>query len=167
MELFILRHGLAVEPGTPGFESDFDRPLIPKGKRQLRQSCAALRKMELNFDQILSSPHIRAKETAEIVAAELKLKKRLQFSEHLKPGGNYRKLVLEICPPKPTPKSILLVGHEPDLSQLISLLLTGKPDGGFALKKGGVAKLQVETLRAGQCATLAWLLTPKLMQRMI
>lgn len=166
MELFILRHGIAVEPGTPGFENDFERPLIPKGKRQLHESCVALRKMKLKFDLILSSPLTRAKETAEIVAAELRQKKRLQFSRHLQPRGDFKKLILDIRHAKPASKSVLLVGHEPDLSELISLLVTDEAGGGFALKKGGLAKLEVEKLRAGRCATLAWLLTPKLMKIM-
>jgi phosphohistidine phosphatase len=166
MELFILRHGIAVERGTSGYKNDFDRPLTPKGKRQLRQSCGALRKMKLKFDLILSSPLVRARETAEIVATELKSKKRLRFSEHLRPGGSFHKLILDVCQSKPAPENVLLVGHEPDLSELISLLVSGKSHGGFALKKGGLAKLEVEHLRAGQCATLAWLLTPKLLKKL-
>lgn len=64
------------------------------------------------------------------------------------------------------PENLLLVGHEPDLSKLISLLVAGKIGPGFALKKAGLAKLEVESLRAGQCATLAWLLTPTQMNLM-
>jgi phosphohistidine phosphatase len=167
MELFLLRHGPAVERGTPGFENDFARPLTAKGKRQLRQSCAALRMMKLKWDLILASPLVRARQTAEIVAAELKVKKRLCFSHHLQPGGNPKQLVAELNRLKPAPKTILLVGHEPDLSELISLLVTGKTGAGFALKKGGLAKLEAETLSADKCATLAWLLTPKQMKWMV
>ena len=79
MNLYILRHGIAVEPGSPGYKSDSERPLIPKGERRLRSAAAAMRKLELSFDLILSSPFIRAKQTAEIVAGELKLKKRIDF----------------------------------------------------------------------------------------
>ena len=61
---------------------------------------------------------------------------------------------------------MLLVGHEPDLSNLISLLVTGSRDAGFTLKKAGVAKLEVEKLCAGKCAALAWLLTPAQMKLM-
>ena len=71
MNIFILRHGIAVEQGTKGFERDADRPLTAKGKRQLRKSAAAMGRMKLRFDLILSSPYERAKRTAEIVAEEL------------------------------------------------------------------------------------------------
>jgi len=68
MELYLLRHGLAVERGTTGFENDSARPLTPKGRRQLRQIAAAMKRLNLRCDLILSSPFRRAKQTAEIVA---------------------------------------------------------------------------------------------------
>jgi phosphohistidine phosphatase len=166
MNLFLLRHGIAVERGDLDFANDDARPLTPKGKRQLRQAAAALRALELRFDAILSSPLVRARQTAEIVAAELKLQKRLAFADELKPGGSAKKLVQKIAALKPPPENILLVGHEPDFSELISLLVTGATGAGFALKKGGLAKLEIEKLRAGKCATLAWLLTPAQMKLM-
>lgn len=157
MEIFLLRHGRAVERGTPGFESDALRPLTAEGCRRLRAACPALRKMK--WDLILSSPLVRARQTAEIVAKELKLRPPA-CSEHLRPGGSRTKLVAELSARKRPPEKILLVGHEPDLSNLISWLVTGKAGGGFVLKKGGLAKLRAESLRAGRCAVLAWLLTP-------
>ena len=61
MELYFLRHGIAVERGTPGYKDDSARPLTPKGRRQLKKISTALRRMELEFDLILSSPLVRAK----------------------------------------------------------------------------------------------------------
>jgi len=160
MELFLLRHGLAAERGTPGFANDADRPLTPQGRRQLRKIAAAMRQMELSFDAILSSPFLRARQTAEIVGKELKLKKRLAFADELQPGGNEKKLIQRLATLKPPPENVLLVGHEPDLSNMISWFVTGATGAGFALKKGGLAKLEIKKLRACKCATLAWLLTP-------
>jgi phosphohistidine phosphatase len=167
VNLFLLRHGLAAERGAPGFTNDAGRPLTPKGRRQLRKISAALKQMDLQLDLIFSSPFLRAKQTAEIVAAGLKLKKRLKFSNALAPGGNAAILFRQLERMKPLPENLLLVGHEPDLSRLISLLVTGRTDAGFALKKGGLCKLEVEKLHAGKCATLAWLLTPKQMKLMV
>jgi phosphohistidine phosphatase len=166
MEIYLLRHGIAVERGTPGFENDAARPLTPKGKRQLRQTTDALRKINPIFDLILSSPFLRAKETAEIVAAGLKLKKNLKFSDALAPENGVEKFVGQLQKIKPAPKQILLVGHEPFLSGLISLLVTGGSELQLDFKKGGLCKLDLEKLSAGKCATLAWLLTPKQMKRM-
>jgi phosphohistidine phosphatase len=167
MDLFLLRHGIAVERGDLDYQNDADRPLTAKGRRELHQTSAALRKMKLGFDLILSSPILRARQTAEIVASELKLVKRLQFSDDLVHGGEVKRIVADLNRRKPSPEKVMLVGHEPDMGELISLLVTGKTDAGFALKKGGLAKLEiVRKLSASRCATLNWLLTPKLLERM-
>lgn len=166
MNIFILRHGIAMEPGTPGFEKDSDRPLVPKGERRLHSAAAAMKKLELSFDLILSSPFIRAKQTAEIIASELKLKKRVEFFDGLVPGGNSKALIHALNEMKPAPESVLLVGHEPNLSRLISLLVSGGADATIEMKKGGLCKLEVGELRHGQCARLAWLLTPSQMELM-
>jgi phosphohistidine phosphatase len=166
MELFLLRHGLAVERGTHGFKDDFSRPLTPKGRRQLRKIAARMKKIEGDFDLILSSPLVRAKQTAEIVADGLKLKKRLKFSNALAPGGVASILIRQLQREKPAPEKILLVGHEPDLSRLVSLFTTGGPNLEVDFKKSGLCKLETGKLLAGKCATLAWLLTPRQMKAM-
>jgi phosphohistidine phosphatase len=166
MNIFILRHGIAVERGTPGFDKDSERPLTPKGKRQLRKSAAGMKRMKLRFDLILSSPYERARRTAEIVAGELKLKKRLKFTDSLKYESDPEKMVGEMATLKPMPHNVLLVGHEPYLSRLASLLASGSGDFAMDLRKGGLGKLEAESLHAGKCAQLAWLLTPKQMREM-
>src|SRR5438270_13273231 len=121
MNLYLLRHGLAVEPGTLGY-TEAERPLTPKGERKLHKIARAMQALELSFDCILSSPYVRARDTAEIVATELKLKKKIELTETLLPDGNARKLVELVKQLQPAPQSVLLVGHEPHLSGLISLL---------------------------------------------
>ena len=160
MNIFILRHGVAVEPGTPGYENDSERPLIPKGERRLHSAAVTMKKLELSFDLILSSPFIRAKQTAEIIASELKLKKRVEFFGGLVPGGNSKALIYALNELKPSPENVLLVGHEPSLSRLISLLVSGGADAAIEMKKGGLCKLEASELQHGHCAKLAWLLTP-------
>jgi phosphohistidine phosphatase len=167
MNIFILRHGIAVERGTPGFENDSQRPLTPKGKRQLRKTAAAMKKMDMSFDLILSSPHERAKRTAKIIAENLKLKRRLKFSDALKPDGDVKILIRQLNELEPAPENILLAGHEPHLSRLISLLVTGDTQLQVDFKKGALCKLEIEKLRASQCAQLAWLLTPRQMKLMV
>lgn len=166
MNLFFLRHGIAVDRRTSRHASDAERPLTPKGRRQLRKTATAIHGMKLRFDVILSSPLVRAQQTAEMVADELRLKQRLVLADELKPGGNAKKLVQRINRLKPIPENLLLVGHEPNLGELISLFLTGRMDAGITLKKGGMAKLETDCLRVGKHATLAWLLTPAQMKLM-
>ncbi len=147
-------------------ENDSKRQLTPKGKRQLRQAVAAMKTLGLRFDLILSSPYLRAKQTAEIVAESLKLKRRLKFSDELAPDGSPKNLVGQLNALKPEPENVLLVGHEPYLSRLISLLTTGDMELAMDFKKGGLCKLEMEKLSYDRCATLAWLLTPRQMKLM-
>jgi len=166
MDLYILRHGIAVEPGTPGYASDADRPLTPEGERKLRQIADAMEALELSFDLILSSPYLRARQTAEMVAEALRARKKLELSDTLTPGGSTKKLVELLNRLDPSPDSVLLVGHEPYLSGLISLLVSGKETFAVVMKKGGLCKLTTESLKQGRCAVLQWLLTPKQMALM-
>lgn len=162
MELYILRHGIAVERGTPGYKKDSARPLTPEGEDKMRQIADAMRGMDLKFDLILSSPFARAEQTANIVAGELD--EEVTFSKYLEPGGNALELIGEINDEKA--HRVLLVGHEPDLSSLISVLITGGSDATIELKKGGLCKLTTDKLVFGQCATLNWLLTPKQLRQL-
>ena len=164
MELYFLRHGIAVERGTPGYKDDSARPLTPKGRRQLKKISIAMRRMELEFDLILSSPLARAKETAELVAKRHKQQQKVVYSDALKPGGSGKNLVHQLG--KLSHEKILLVGHEPDLSRLISLLIAGEESITIDFKKAGLCKLEIVKLRHGRCATLAWLLTPGQMKCM-
>ncbi len=160
-EIYVLRHGIAIERGTRGYTKDSDRPLTPEGCKKMRRIARMLRRFKLSFDLILSSPYVRARQTAEIVAKVLKAEDRMKFSEHLAAEGDAEELVEQLRRLYHSPQSILLVGHEPDLSQLISVLLTGQPNLALTLKKGGLCKLNVQRLVYGRCATLEWLLTPR------
>ena len=164
MNLFIFRHGLAVEHGSPGYSDDASRPLTVEGKAKLRDIARAMEKLVLNFDVILSSPYRRALQTAKITAEKLDLEKKLAFSDELAPGGSAKELIHHINQIKPRPENVLLVGHEPYLSELISLLVSGGPGFSVTLKKAGLAKLSTPALKHGRCASLEWLLTPKQMQ---
>ena len=161
MNLYLLRHGIAVDPSVPDFAKDAERPLTPKGKRRLRQIAEAMGELKLSFDLILSSPYARAKQTAEIVAKILKRRKKLKFTDELTPGGNPKSLIQQLNELRPRPKNILLVGHEPYLSKLIALLTAGNTNMEIDLKKGSLCKLEAETLRYGRCATLVCLLAPR------
>jgi phosphohistidine phosphatase len=166
MKLYVLRHGIAVEPGTPGYATDADRPLTPEGERKMRQIVGAMEALGLSFDLILSSPYVRARQTAEIVVEVLKARKKLELSNSLTPDGSTKKLVELLNSIKPSPESVLVVGHEPFLSGLISLLISGREAFAVVMKKGGFCKLSTESLKPGRCAALEWLLTPKQMALM-
>jgi phosphohistidine phosphatase len=160
MNLFILRHGLAVEPGTAGFFRDAERPLTSEGRSKLKKSAEAMKALELSFDLILSSPYVRARQTAELVAQSMKCNS-LELTETLAPDGRVEKLISLLNRRRAATEDVLLVGHEPYLSELISLLVSGEVGLPVVMKKGGLCKLSAESLRAGRCATLEWLVIPK------
>lgn len=166
MDLYILRHGIAVEPGTEGYADDSERPLTPKGERKMRQITKAMRALELSFDRILSSPYVRTRQTAEIAGEAFDATRNLDFSDSLTPNGSSKKLIELLDDMDPPPNSVLLVGHEPYLSGLISLLVSGDSSLCIVMKKGGLCKLAVDSLKHGRCAELEWLLTPKQMELM-
>ncbi len=167
MNLYLLRHGIAAEPGVAGYEPDSERPLTSKGKTRLRDAARAMQVLGLSFDLILSSPYLRTKQTAELIAKDLKLRKKLACSDDLTPAGNPRLLIQELNQFRPEPENILLVGHEPYLGKLVALLAAGNTSLEIDFKKGGLCKLEAEFLLYGRCAKLVWLLTPRQMELMI
>jgi len=161
MKLYLLRHGDAADHNDPRYPTDAARPLTPKGIKRTRQLANGLRQMDISFDVIYCSPLVRARQTAEIVARSLKLEKKLHFTTHLALDGAFVDILAQIEHTLPAAKTVLLVGHEPFMSGLISLLCTGGPLLGLTFKKGGLARLEVAALKTGRCATLEWLLTPR------
>lgn len=122
--------------------------------------------MDLSFDAVISSPLVRARQTAGVIVRELRMKCDVRLTANLAPGGSPAALVRELKGLKPGADRVLLVGHEPDLSSLASLWLTGRAGLAVTFKKGGLCKLNVDRPRAGRCATLEWLLPPRLSELM-
>ncbi|MEO5804481.1 MAG: phosphohistidine phosphatase SixA [Verrucomicrobiota bacterium] len=158
MNLFILRHAKAEEHGSR-YLDDSKRPLTNAGEKEMFRVAAGMREMDLSFGLILTSPFVRAKRTAEIVAEIFKSNK-LRLSKNLASGADARNLIAELNDNYPLLKNILLVGHEPYLSKLISRLSSGDEKLSLHFKKAGLCKLTVGDLRHGRCAKMEWLLTP-------
>lgn len=163
MKLYLLRHGDAADHGDSRYPNDADRPLTTKGLQRTKLLAHALRQWEISFDAILTSPLVRARQTAEALARGLRFHGHPEQIAHLAPSGDVEKLVHHLNRLRPTPANILVVGHEPYLSSLISLLCSGGSLLSLTLKKGGLCRLEVETLRAGRCASLEWLLAPRVL----
>jgi phosphohistidine phosphatase len=162
MNLYIVRHAIAIQRGTPGYDDDSQRPLTDAGRKKMKKIVKGLNQLGLEFDVILSSPYVRAHDTARIVAKGFEIKEKVALSDNLIPPGNFENLINEIHE-KYAVNNLALVGHEPMLSSLISWLTTGNTDMKLTLKKGGVAYLLAENLYQDGRAGLQWLLTPALM----
>ena len=157
MNLYIIRHAIAEEEDPSG--DDSQRALTDKGSRKMRQIAKGLRILGVEFDAILSSPYLRAQETAEILGDVFKMKKQIAFSDNLVPMGDPDLLIAEINE-KYSVDSLAIIGHEPYLTTLISLLIGQGLPVDVELKKGGVCRLSADDLHHSHHATLEWLLTP-------
>ncbi|MHB0874835.1 MAG: phosphohistidine phosphatase SixA [Anaerolineae bacterium] len=161
MDLYLLRHAIAVERGTPGYEIDATRPLTPEGARKMHRIAEGMTHLDIDPDVIITSPYLRARQTAEIVAEMFRLHQSVEIHDALSPGGDQARLLDDLSRRYGDHKSVILVGHEPDLSEIASTLMAGSLDASLDMRKGGLCLLTAPSLHYGQCATLKWLLTPK------
>jgi len=164
MNLFFLRHGKA-HPRGPRWRPDSKRPLTRAGENSMLDVARGLQAMEAAFDAILASPFARARRTAEILARVYQSRELFQTAR-LQPDAGGKEIIDDINQNFSDARGIVLVGHEPGMSRLISMLLTGGEAMEMELKKAGCCKLTVERLVFGQCACLHWLLTPKQLAQM-
>lgn len=156
--LYFLRHGLADHPDFRG--DDDHRPLTRDGEVRMRRQTSCLVGLDLDLDVILTSPLTRAVQTAAIVAGGLGLADRVLEEPRLGAGFNVAALAAILTELPAGHRRILLVGHEPGISQVVGEI-TGGSD--VVVKKGGLARVDLtdgEDLRG----TLVWLLPPKVMQ---
>jgi phosphohistidine phosphatase len=127
----------------------------------MRKIALGLRELEGTVDLILTSPYLRAAQTAQILGRVFKLKKgQVIETEHLASMGFPDQLIQLVNEGHPEAGGIMLVGHEPYLSRLISVLVSGDSNLSLNFKKGGVCRLSLDQLQYGRCATLDWLLFP-------
>jgi phosphohistidine phosphatase len=157
MVVYVLRHGIA-EDAAPG-GSDGDRELTKQGKEKLRNVLTCAREAGVRPGVMLTSPLRRAVQTAKIAAAVLKAKGAPVETKTLLPGASPLSVWSEVRGYKTG--EALLAGHEPQLSELVGLLL-GCPALLLDLKKGALVCLDVETTELRPHGTLKWILTPKL-----
>jgi phosphohistidine phosphatase len=164
MMLYVIRHGIAEEVAPDG--SDRARRLTPSGRRKMRAAAAGLRALGMELDALLTSPFPRAAETAALVSEALGGGAAPHELAALEPGVAPAD-TLRALTAFTRSERVAIVGHEPGLSALIAMLLTGSPEGmQVVMKKGGVAALEVRDPGRRAGATLRWLLTPKQLRRL-
>ncbi len=162
----MLRHGLAGTRGSPEYANDDERPLTPEGIRKTVRQVQGLNTLKLSLDVILTSPLVRAAETAKIVHQGLDRPGQLVTSDTLKPTGDPGRLIEKLAMNYTTSSKVMIVGHEPYLSSLVSVLVTGDPEPAIRLKKGSLCKLRMFAARYGRCGWIEWSLTPKQMVKL-
>ncbi len=162
-ELYLIRHGIAAERGT--YDNDGDRPLTAKGSQRTEAMLKRLWSLGLQFDAVLTSPLVRAQQTADIVVGAGLAAKAETFGA-LAPGGQLHDWLswLHWWQGHSPQGRVALVGHEPDLSDWGQQLVTGEGGDRWVLKKAGVIGLMVPAAEVamGQ-SELFWLSSPRLL----
>jgi phosphohistidine phosphatase len=164
MNLYLLRHAIALDR-TEWKKADEERPLTDKGRKKMVQAAEGMKSLGVEFDWILTSPYRRAHDTALIIADVYKAQKKLRLSRPLTPDGDPKTLMRHLALDFRAWETVLLVGHEPYLSKLMGMLIGGA-DVKIDFKKGGLCLLAADSLAYGACATLEWLVPPKLLRKL-
>ena len=158
-QLFLIRHGVAEERGD-AWPDDAKRPLSEDGIERFQKSARGLARLDVWIDVVLTSPLVRARQTAEIVASAFDPRPSIITIESLAPGGSYASLVADL--EKHGRKTrIALVGHEPGIGELGARLIGSRHS--FEFKKGAVCRIDVDEIPPVGPGDLRWFLTPKVM----
>lgn len=160
MQIYLMRHGIAVTGDSTNVSSDEERPLTPKGTKRTRQAVKGLTRLGPSIDKVLSSPLLRARQTADIVAEGLRLKDPVEEILELAPAGDLAKLLDRLAAYKEC-EGVLLVGHQPSLGNVASLLLSGSKELQIDFKKSGICCITLEISLAPGNSILNWMLAPK------
>ena len=157
MRLLIVRHAIAVSRETPGM-SDEERPLTAEGRRKFRRVAGGVAKLVRRPDALLTSPMLRARQTADLLAAAWK---------HLEPQpeeslatGDFAGLEAVLARYRPE-QLVAIVGHEPHLSGLLAHIVDARAPDRFAFRKGGSAMVELKgALSEG--GLLHWFARPRM-----
>jgi phosphohistidine phosphatase len=163
MQLYIVRHGIAIDREDPKCPPDPQRYLTEEGVEKTEQVAKGLAALRVTADLLLSSPYVRAAQTAEIFAAALDYaKQKIRRTDLLLPGAEPSLLFRELAKERQA-SSIFLFGHAPQLDDIVATALGSKRHI-TSLKKAGVALLELKRI-SPPIAALIWLATPKLLRR--
>jgi phosphohistidine phosphatase len=159
-ELYLVRHGLAEQRGD-AWPDDARRPLTEEGIARMRKAARGLARLDVAIDIVLTSPLVRAKQTAEILAGAIDPKPPLVAVESLSPDGSYAAVVADL--EKHARKTrVALVGHEPSIGELAARLIGSRH--AIEFKKGAVCRIDVDALPPSGPGDLRWLMTTKILR---
>ena len=160
LDLYMVRHGVAAERGAD-YPDDSKRPLTSDGISRMRKEAKALAALGVDFDQIISSPLVRTKQTAEILAQAVPSQPAIATSDALAPAGTPTAVFQELA--KHMRKArIALVGHEPNIGELAARLIGSRTPIEF--KKGAICRIDFDVLPPKSLGMLRWFLPPRILK---
>ena len=161
MEIYLIRHGIAQEATSE--IKDEERSLTEYGRKRTQKVAQCLKKLDLNFDLIATSPLLRAQQTAEILIST-GLSSQLEQCSYLAPGGSMQDWIAQWLGPKNYPPSmrLALVGHQPCLGNWAEILVWGQASDNLVLKKAGIIGIETQhTASVVGCYQMFWLTPPR------
>ena len=155
-ELYIVRHAIAAERGSE-WPDDTKRPLTERGINRFKEVVKGLRRLDITVDEVFTSPLVRARQTAEILASGLEGKAPVKVLDALAPGHTAASVMTQLARVAKR-RRVALVGHEPELGELAAYLIgAGRA---LAFKKGGICRIDLGSLTSKRAASLVWFLPP-------
>ncbi len=160
--LYLVRHAIAAERGED-WPDDDKRPLTERGVVRFQEAVSGLEALDVELDEVFTSPLVRAKQTADLLAAGVKSQPSVKILDALSPGHTPSAVLAQLAKVAKR-RRIALVGHEPGLGELAAHLI----GAGRALpfKKGGICRIDVESLTSRRAGALAWFVTPKVLRKL-
>ena len=159
MELYIVRHGDAGQAMRVRRRADAERELTREGRQETAELAQALWALGCSPERIGTSPLVRARQTAEILADLLDAEQELESCEFLAPGSDAEALIRWLSEVRAD--SVMIVGHMPDLAHLASAMLAPKASLDIVFKKSGVCCISFDGIPAAGEGRLEWLMQPK------
>ena len=161
-EVYLVRHAIAAERGDE-WPDDSKRPLTEAGINRFKEAVEGLAWLDVSIDEIFTSPLVRAKQTATLLASGLGNKTSVKTLDALAPGHSPRQVMNDLSRAAKRNR-IALVGHEPGLGELAAHLI-GSPRA-LPFKKGGVCHIAIQGLTSRRPGELVWFLPPKVLRRL-
>jgi phosphohistidine phosphatase len=159
-EIYLVRHAIAAERGDD-WPDDTKRPLTTRGINRFKDSLPGLKELEVSIEEIFSSPLVRAKQTADLLAGGVQGSPPVKLLEALAPGHTPTAVMSQLAKAAKRQR-IALVGHEPDLGELAAHLIGATRP--LLFKKGGICRIDVGAISAKRTGSLIWFVTPKVLR---
>ena len=159
-ELYLVRHAIAADRGEE-WPDDSKRPMTERGIARFKEVVNGLTALDVAIDEVFTSPLIRAKQTADLLAAGITGKPAVKLLDALAPGHTSTQVMAQLAKSAKR-RRIALVGHEPDFGELAAHLLGAQRAVPF--KKGGVCRIDVESLTSRRAGSLIWFATPRMLR---
>ncbi len=164
MDIYLLRHGTAAPLGRDNSFRDERRELTAEGIQKTQQAARGLLRLGISFDLIVSSPLVRAQQTAGIVAEEVKFAEPIAEWDELSPEGSVEPVMKRLAACRDR-NSVLLVGHQPSMGSLAAYLISGNTRVSLPFKKGAVLSVRVTEIPPQLFGEILWMLPSRMLRR--